>query len=102
MIKREDSDWGVRLTATPLKRQPEMTIQAEIQKPPANQRTEIFIHFRGGVHMRRTDVRIWTSAMAAVLAQAEEVAEEFAPPKKRGIKKGTRKKKTPKKTSKKR
>ena len=92
MIEREDFEWGAQLTARPLQRQLDMTIQVDIQKPPANQRTEIFVNFRGGIHLRRTDVRTWINAMSAVLAEAEEVAEEFAPPKKRGIKKKTSKK----------
>ena len=87
MIEREDLDWGARLTARPLQKHPDMQMQVDVHHPPKNQRTEVYVNFQGGVHMRRGDVRIWMNAMAAILSEADEVAEEFAPPKRAGRRK---------------
>ena len=97
MIEREDFDWGTRLTARPVKRDQKLTIEADIHRPPTNQRTEIYVNFRGALHMRQTDARIWASAMNAILSEANKVAEEYVPQKKKATRKKTAKKKASKK-----
>ena len=82
-IERTDLDWGVRLIVAPFrtKRHQHLEIQTDVHKPPRGQKQEVWISFRGVApqdKFRPTDARIWHAAMAAMLTQIEEVANELA------------------------
>jgi len=84
MIERQNRQWGVRLLVRPFsaRKYADLEIQADVHKPPTGQRKDIKITFRAPSEpLRLTDARIWMAAMAAIVEEAEKVAEELAPKK---------------------
>lgn len=77
MIEREDREWGVRLILRPFQAS-SMQIQAEISNPKPKHHPEIRIVFTG-VPVQHplvpADARTWGQALAAVLAEAQRVAD---------------------------
>lgn len=96
MIEREEHEGTVSLIVKPLtggELLSMMRIRADIHSPEGNgrdPRIEVFFHGsayagRGG-RMSVADARTWGAALEALLAEAEKVAEEMRPRKKRKMK----------------
>ncbi len=83
MIERENKEWGVRLTCHPfhgLGMKRGMRIYAEVSKPKPKQSPEITIVFSSVPiqdPLRTADAQTWGQALAAVLAEARNVADEL-------------------------
>ncbi len=83
MIERENKEWGVRLTGHPfhgpgVKRG--MRIYAEVSKPKPRQSPEITIVFSSVPiqnPLRPVDTQTWGQALAAILAETRNVADEL-------------------------
>ena len=81
MIERSKHEWGVRLIVHPFNtpRHSDMMMQADVHRPPKNQRKQVYVTFRGtaGEPLRYTDSRTWQAAYNALLAEVDKVAEEL-------------------------
>ena len=92
-IEREESDWGVRLTARPLAGpNAALTIKAEIASWKQGKGSEVRITFTGtsmASPLRLLDAQAWNEAMTALITETRKVIAELkaeapkAPPKKK-------------------
>ena len=90
-IEREESDWGVRLTARPLAGpNAALTIKAEIASWKQGKGSEVRITFTGtsmAAPLRLLDAQAWNEGMSAILAETRTVLASM----KEGAKTGKKK-----------
>jgi hypothetical protein len=83
LIDRQESDWGIQLTAQPFagdKALDAMLIRAEISRPKPRRGCVVNVTFSAALlsaPLTLQDAQTWQTALSAVLAEARSVVAEF-------------------------
>ena len=85
MIHRTEESWGTKLSVAPFAQsgglQGMMRIDADIHKPRGKTGPEIKVFFHStaytGKYISASDARTWGMALNALVAEAEQIAEEM-------------------------